>query len=147
MGPPYFYTTRITWTGARDGHLQSNSLPDLDFSAPEEFRGRAGRWTPEHFYVASANACLLTTFLAIAEISKLEIVSYEAVGTGKLEKGPAGGGQGYLITEIVLQPRITVRTQAERDRAARLIEKAEKNCLVSNSMKTHIRLEPEIIVS
>ncbi len=58
----------------------------------------------------------------------------------------AGGGQGYLITEIVLQPRITVSTEAERDRAARLIEKAEKSCLVSRSMKTLIRLEPEIVV-
>ncbi len=146
MGPPYFYATRITWIGGRDGRLQSDSLPDLDFSTPEEFRGRAWRWTPEHFYVASANACLLTTFLAIAEISKLEIVSYEAVGTGKLEKSSAEGGAGYLITEIVLQPRITVRTQADRDRAARLIEKAEKNCLVSRSMKTVVRLEPEFVV-
>jgi len=58
----------------------------------------------------------------------------------------AGSGQGYLITEIVLQPRITVSTEAERDRAARLIEKAEKSCLVSRSMKTLIRLEPEIVV-
>ena len=146
MGPPYFYTTRITWAGGRDGRLQSDSLPELDFSAPEEFRGRAGMWTPEHFYVAAANACLLTTFLAITEISKLAIVSYEAVGTGKLEKSSAGGGQGYQITEIVLQPRITVSTEAERDRAARLIEKAEKSCLVSRSMKTLIRLEPEIVV-
>ena len=68
------------------------------------------------------------------------------MGTGKLEKSSAEGGPGYLITEIVLQPRITVSTEAERDRAARLIEKAEKSCLVSRSMKTLIRLEPEIVV-
>ena len=146
MGLPYFYTTRIDWTGGRDGRLRADSLPELSFSAPEEFRGRAGSWTPEHFYVAAANACLLTTFLAIAEISKLEIIAYEAVGTGKLEKGAAGEDKGYQITEIVLQPRITVRSEADRERAARLIEKAEMNCLVSRSMKTAIRLEPEIVV-
>ncbi len=96
--------------------------------------------------MAAANACLLTTFLAIAEISKLEIVAYEAVGTGKLEKGAAGEDKGYQITEIVLQPRITVASEADRDRTTRLIEKAEKNCLISRSMKTTIRLEPEILV-
>lgn len=146
MGPAYSYTTRITWTGGREGRLQADSLPELTFSAPEEFHGRAGMWTPEHFYVAAANACLLTTFLAIAEISKLEIIAYEAVGTGKLEKGVAGDEKGYQITEIVLRPRITVVSEADRDRAWRLIEKAEKNCLVSRSMKTRMTLEPEILV-
>jgi organic hydroperoxide reductase OsmC/OhrA len=103
-------------------------------------------WTPEHFYVAAANACLLTTFLAVAEISRLSIVSYEAEGRGKLEKTSGEGGQGYQITEIVLQPRIAVSTEADRERAGRLIEKAEKSCLISRSMKTLIRLEPEIVV-
>ena len=68
------------------------------------------------------------------------------MGTGKLEKGTAGEDKGYQITEIVLQPRITVHSEADRERATRLIEKAEKNCLVSRSMKTTIRLEPEIVV-
>ena len=35
---------------------------------------------------------------------------------------------------------------AGRDRAAKLMEKAEKSCLVSRPMKTLIRLEPEIVV-
>ncbi len=68
------------------------------------------------------------------------------MGTGKLEKSPAEGGPSYQITEIVLQPRITVASEADHDRTARLIEKAEKNCLVSRSMKTVVQLEPEIFV-
>ena len=31
------------------------------------------------------------------------------------------------------------------ERAARLMQKAEKNCLISNSIKTFVKLEPEIM--
>jgi organic hydroperoxide reductase OsmC/OhrA len=58
----------------------------LQIDAPPEFKGHDGVWTSEHLFVASVNTCFMTTFLAIAENSKLEIVSFKAGATGKLEK-------------------------------------------------------------
>jgi organic hydroperoxide reductase OsmC/OhrA len=48
------------------------------------------------------------------------------------------------FTEIVLRPRVTLGPGADRARALRAIEKAEKTCLVSASLSTPIRLEPEV---
>jgi len=139
--PPFFYETEVEWKGERRGDLRSPDLPPLAVSAPPEFQGQQGAWTPEHLYVASVNVCFMTTFLAIAQNSKLEFASFCASARGKLEKVE---GAGYQITEIVLRPKLVVRSSQDLDRAARILEKAEKACLVSNSIKTAVKLEPQI---
>jgi organic hydroperoxide reductase OsmC/OhrA len=44
----------------------------------------------------------------------------------------------------VLRPRLVVAQGTDRERALRLLEKSEKHCLVSASLSTPVRLEPEI---
>jgi len=39
---------------------------------------------------------------------------------------------------------MSVRYARDLERAARLMQKAERNCLISNSIKTVVKLEPEI---
>ena len=141
METQYFYTTEIEWTGERTGDLRAPVLPGLHVDAPPEFKGHEGAWTPEHLFVGAVNSCFMTTFVAIAENSKLDFVSFNADAQGKLEKLD---GQGLMITEIVLRPRLTVAHARDAERAARILAKAEKACLISNSVKTEIRLEPEI---
>lgn len=138
---PYFYETEVKWTGERRGDLRSPNLPNLQVASPPEFQGHEGTWTPEHLYVASVNACFMTTFLAIAALSKLEFVSFSANAIGKLEKIE---GNGYQITEIVLRPRLVVRHSRDLERAGRILEKAEKHCLISNSIKTVVKFEPTL---
>jgi peroxiredoxin-like protein len=141
MENSYFYSTEVEWTGERTGDLRAPGLPSLQIDAPPEFKGHDGAWTPEHLFVASVNSCFLTTFLAIAENSKLEFVSFKAGAKGKLEKLD---GQGFMMTEIVLRPRLVTRNARDAERASRILEKAEKHCLISNSVKTKVRLEPEV---
>ena len=138
---PFFYEAEVEWTGERRGQLRSPNLPALEVAAPPEFQGHEGTWTPEHLYVASINACFMTTFLAIAENSKLEIVSFSAAARGKLEKVE---GLGYQMTEIILKPRLVIRDSRDLERAGRILVKAEKSCLISNSIKTVVKLEPEL---
>jgi len=82
-----------------------------------------------------------TAFLAIAANSKLEIVSFSCEAKGTLEKVER---LGYQMTEILLRPRLTIRQRRDLERAARILEKAEKNCLISNSIKSAVKLEPQI---
>jgi len=49
------------------------------------------------------------------------------------------------FTEIVLRPRLTLPAGGDRDKAMRVLEKSEKACLVSASLSTPLRLEPEIV--
>jgi organic hydroperoxide reductase OsmC/OhrA len=137
--PTYIYNTGVRWNGQRRGTLSSFGLPDLAISTPPEFKGEAGVWTPEHLFVAAAEICLMATFIGIAEISKLEVASYRSEAEGRLEKGD---GPGLRFTEITMRPSIELRKIEQQALAQRVMEKAEKTCLVANSMLTTIRVEP-----
>lgn len=140
----HFYSTEVEWTGDRRGDLSAPHLPDLEVDAPPEFKGHAGVWTPEHLFVASVNSCFMTTFLAIAENSKLDFVSLRVGAKGKLEKLD---GQGFMMTEIIIRPRLVLRQASGAERALRILQKAERNCLISNSVKTKVILQPEVTIS
>lgn len=141
MENQYLYKTEVEWTGERHGELRAAALPTLDVDAPPEFKGHEGVWTPEHLFVASVNSCFMTTFLAIAENSKLEFVKFNADAEGTLEKVE---GQGLMITHITLRPRLVVKHSRDTERALRILEKAEKHCLISNSTRTETKLEPQV---
>ncbi len=138
------YDVSVRWTGAKQATAHApDGLPDLEIASPPQFGGPGGRWTPEHFFVGSAVACWLTTFLAIAELSKFAPVAIAASGQAFLEKGD---DRRFAITRIVLRPHVTVRREDDRERALRLIQKAEDACLVARSMRTVVELEPTVDV-
>jgi organic hydroperoxide reductase OsmC/OhrA len=49
------------------------------------------------------------------------------------------------FTEIVLRPRIALPADGDTVAVRRALEKAERTCLVSASLETPIRLEPEFM--
>jgi len=141
MDNVHYYNTTVKWTEGRKGELLEPTMPTIEVATPPEFpKGVPNTWSPEHLYVASANICLMTTFLAIAENSKLEFKSFECDGVGKLERVD----KRMMISEIILKPKVVVTQEKDIERAQRILEKSENHCLVSNSMKTEIKLEPEV---
>ncbi|MBC7840576.1 MAG: OsmC family protein [Nitrospiraceae bacterium] len=60
-------------------------------------------------------------------------------------RGEAGIGRWeFQFTTITLRPTIKLVASTDAAKAKELIEKAEANCLISNSMKTRVSLEPTI---
>jgi organic hydroperoxide reductase OsmC/OhrA len=139
--PTYYYETEIEWKGDKDLRLASGKSPPIAAGAPPEFKGREGAWSPEHLFVASLNTCYVLTLLAIAEFSKIAIVSFSSSAKGKLEKV---AGSSYQVTEIVVKPRVVVASANDFARMARIFDKAKENCFVSNSIKSTIKIEPEV---
>jgi organic hydroperoxide reductase OsmC/OhrA len=137
----FYYETEIEWKKEKEGQIKGPTLPVLGVGAPPEFKGREGQWTPEHLFVASINTCFMLTFLAIAENSKLPVVSFSSTVKGKLEKVP---GSSYQITEVVIKPRLVIASVEDLGRIERVLEKAQENCFISNSIKSTIKLEPAI---
>jgi organic hydroperoxide reductase OsmC/OhrA len=86
----------------------------------------------------------MTTFLAIAENSKLDFVSFSAGAKGKLEKVD---GRGFMMTEVVLRPKLLISHAKDAERAGRILEKAEKHCLISNSIKTATSRKSRLLIS
>jgi peroxiredoxin-like protein len=137
----FYYETEIEWKKEKEGQINGPTLPAVGVGAPPEFNGREGQWTPEHLFVASVNTCFMLTLLAIAENSRLPLVSFSSTANGKLEKVPESS---YQITEIVLKPKVVIASVKDLERVPRILEKAKENCFVSNSIKSVIKLEPEV---
>jgi uncharacterized OsmC-like protein len=49
------------------------------------------------------------------------------------------------FTEIVLRPRLTVASGTDHERVRHVLDKSENTCLVTASLSTPVRLEPEIV--
>jgi peroxiredoxin-like protein len=144
MSDKHNYEVNLQWNNDRKGTLRSPVLPnEIEVATPPDFpKGMEGIWSPEHLFVAAVNSCLMTTFLAIAENSKLEYLSFECNAVGIVEKVDGK----YVVTEVILKPKLTIPESQHVDRAKRIIEMGEKACLISNSIKSKITLEPVVEV-
>ncbi len=137
----HYYNIDVIWNEGRIGTLSAESFPDIKVATPPEFpKGVPGIWSPEHLFVASVAICLMTTFVAIAENSSLAFTSFKCGATGKLEKVDGN----IMISEIELKPEIIIPEEKYTEKTGRIIEKSEKMCLISNSVKTKIILSPDI---
>ncbi len=144
MSEIHYYETSVHWKQERIGSITADGMPEIEVATPPEFpKGVPNIWSPEHLFIASANVCLMTTFLAIAENSKLDFKSFLSNAKGKIEKVDGK----FMMTEINLNPKIEILAEKDFDRAMRIIEKSEAACLISNSMKTKIILNPEITIA
>ncbi len=134
------YATNLKWAGDRAGMINSDGKPEFRVASPPEFKGEEGVWTPEDLFVAAVETCTMTTFLAFAYQKKLPLVSYESGAEGKLEFVDGG----YRFTTVVLKPRIIVKTEDSIEEAEKIIHTAHQKCLISNSIKAAVEIEPGI---
>lgn len=147
----HFYNISIKWTQDRKGIMCSPELHNpatnntncLEVATPPQFPGGAPHiWSPEHLLTAAVSSCFMTTFLAIADYSKLEFVSFDCDSKGILDKIDGK----FAVTEIHLFPVVVIAEEKNRDKTIRILEKSEKACLISNSIKSKVSMEPKIII-
>ncbi|HYL09571.1 MAG TPA: OsmC family protein [Candidatus Acidoferrales bacterium] len=137
------YRLSATFLGARGGVVHAEGIePAIKFYPPPEFLGRAGEWTPEHFLVASVASCYVSTFSGIAEVSKFQFLSLKLDAAGVLSKDEGG----LRFTEIKLHPVLVIAREEDRERAVRLLEKAERSCLIARSLTCKVVLDLAIHV-
>jgi organic hydroperoxide reductase OsmC/OhrA len=142
MNTNYEYQVALDWKSGTLGLLQATDIEQsIDVATPPEFlHGMKDKWTPEHLFVAAVNACLMSTFLLVAENSKFTFLSYHSRAIGKVEKV-----QGkFSVTEIILTPMLLIEASADADKALRILEMSEKACAIANSVLTKIILKPEV---
>ena len=143
MENTYIYRSSAIWTMRRRGIASAEDVPrTINFSSPPEFQGEPGLWTPEHLLVASVATCFLATFRAVAENSKLQVVRLEVEAEGVLEKQEGG----FRFTRVLVRPRLTIADAADQERAQRLLEKAERACLISRSLSSRVEMQATVEV-
>lgn len=141
---PHYYNVNVNWTNDRKGNLTSPELKtSVEVATPPQFpKGIEGIWSPEHLFTAAVSSCLMTTFLSIAENSKLEFKSFTCNSKGKLEQVEGK----FLMTEVILEPIVVITHEADREKAERILHKSEAACLISNSVKAKVTMIPTIKV-
>lgn len=82
----------------------------------------------------------MTTFLAIAEFSKLDYLRFNVDAIGTLEKVDGK----FKMSVIELRPVVEIDDASKEAKALRIIEKAEAACLISNSITSEIVLKPTV---
>jgi peroxiredoxin-like protein len=140
MSKKYIYKCSVKWKEKRIGTLKLEGKPDIEVATPPEFSGHPGIISPEDLLVSAVNSCLMTTFLFFAVRENLEFISYESDIEGDLEMKDLK----MQFTNIRIFPKIKVKSADLIEKAKDLIEKSEKNCLISNSLKANVALSPEV---
>jgi organic hydroperoxide reductase OsmC/OhrA len=138
------YTVKVAWNRDRRATMWSPDFQShgsngncIEVATPPEFpRGVAGFWSPEHLLTGAVSSCFMTTFLALAERSKLQFTSFTCHAEGKLD---TIDGQ-LLITEIHLIPSLYIDSADDRDKAMQLLEKTEQVCPVAHSLKAAVKV-------
>jgi peroxiredoxin-like protein len=137
------YLVNLKWNEGRIGDISSPELTSkIEIATPPQFpKGVDGIWSPEHLFTAAVNSCFMTTFLSIAENSRLEFTEFSCSAIGNLDQIDGK----FLMTEIILNPVLVISKEADKDKALRVLEKSEKACLISNSIKSNVILNSTIL--
>lgn len=140
---PHHYDVRLTGSPTGYAALSAPGVPELRSAPPSDYDGPGDAWSPEHLLLAAVETCFLFTLRAVARASKIEFLTLDLASEGTVDRQ-----EGVTrFTEIVLRPRLTVPPGTDRNRALSILEKSERACLVSASLSTPIRLEPELVVA
>ena len=138
---PHYYSTRLTGGPFAYADLASGGVPGLRSAPPLQFDGPGDAWSPEQLLLGAVAGCYLFTLRAVARASQFPFVHLDVDAEGTVDR--AGGTTRF--TEIVLRVRLGVPAGADHDRAVRLLEKTETACLISASLSTPLRLEPDVV--
>jgi organic hydroperoxide reductase OsmC/OhrA len=79
----------------------------------------------------------------VAKASRVELLALDLSSEGTVDRQDGV----TRFTEIVLRPRLTIGPGTDRDRALAVLQKSERGCLVSASLATPVRLEPELVTA
>lgn len=141
----HYYNVNLNWVNERKGEVSSPELTDtIQVATPPQFpKGIAGMWSPEHLFTAAVNSCFMTTFLSIAENSRLEFISFSCAAKGKLEQVEGK----FLMTEVLIEPVLLIKNNEDQEKAERVLHKSEAACLISNSIISKVILNPTINIA
>ena len=135
MDVKFVFSSRLEWNEGYQATMSFGKKTSFKFATPPEFHGPEGFTSPEELFVASANACALTTFIARTKKAGINILAYESSAEGVLEKA-----DGQLVfTTIVVKPRI--KTDGDKETVKEIVKQVEKGALVLNSMKTVVTID------
>lgn len=133
---------KVAASAADEGEitLTAEGIEPLASDAPVQFDGPGNRWSPEDLLVASVADCFILTFRAYAKHNGLAWTSLDCSATGTLDRVE----RKTCFTAFTINAKLVLPEGAESDKAHKLLEKSEENCLVTNSLNAKVTLNAEV---
>jgi uncharacterized OsmC-like protein len=132
------FHNQVTWTEGAKGEIAFSLGSKVEFALPAEFGGIEGFPSPEDFFVAAANACVLTTTITRAKKYNVALRSCRPEAVGVLEK-VAGGREA---TKIEIKARLAAGGEPEAIK--KMIAEHKGRVPVIRSMKTLVSIDFEV---
>lgn len=116
---------------------------ELEVSAPLNFEGPGNTWTPEEMLLGAVANCLALTFRAVAREADMNWLEIQCTTEGVLDKVD----RKVRFTRISTLAQLTIAAGEDRDKAEKLLRKAEENCFVSNSLSSEKQFTTKVLAS
>jgi peroxiredoxin-like protein len=137
---PHHYLASASLEPQAQVEVSSPGLSQIRSGPPVEFGGKGDLWSPETLLVAAIADCFVLSFSAIARASRFEWLGLSCEAEGTLDR--VDGVTRF--TAFAIRPCLELSADADPEKAKRLLEKAEKTCLVTNSLSGTTSLEPSL---
>ena len=138
---PHQYQVAAQATANGDVTLAAQGLTSLPSDAPAEFDGPGNRWSPETLLTAAVADCFVLSFRAIARASKFGFDKLEVETKGTLDRV----ANVNRFTHFFTTAKLSVPPGTDRERAKKLLEKAEQICLITNSLNAERHLNAIVL--
>ena len=140
---PHRYRVKGTGRITGDVELTAERLATLRSASPAEFDGPGDRWSPETLLVGAVADCFILTFRAVAKASGLAWISLDCDVTGTLDRVD----RVTQFTHFDMTARLTVPAGVDAERARHVLEKAERSCLITSSLKATVALDATVEIA
>jgi organic hydroperoxide reductase OsmC/OhrA len=140
---PHRYRVVAAGDAADPIELASGTLPPLDAAPPVEFDGPGDRWSPETLLVGAMAGCFVLTFRAVARASRLPWTALRCDVSGTLDRID----NATQFTAFDIHALLSIPPATDPLQARRALEKAERGCLISNSLKAtmHVTIDIDVV--
>jgi organic hydroperoxide reductase OsmC/OhrA len=130
-----FFGTKVQWESEEKGWIISNGPVPIETAS---YKNHPGLWSPENLFIASVNISFMQCFLEACKNVGLPVLFYDSNATGEALRGTE------RISEIIIEPKIIILNGADFTQVLKCLEYAEKNNIISNSMRARIIVQPKI---
>ena len=120
--------------------VASPQLPTLETAPPPQFDGPGGVWSPETLLCASVADCFILTFRAVSRAGRLEWQRLECRVEGVLDRVE----RTPQFTRFTTFATLTVPPGTHTAKARELLERAERTCLIANSLRGSRALDAQV---
>ncbi|MBM7570522.1 OsmC family protein [Aquibacillus albus] len=146
MATHYFHL-HADWPGGRNnvGAIEAGNLK-TKISIPPEMEGPGIGTNPDEMLLGAASTCYIITLAAMIERADLPLneMDLESIGVVDVTDGV------FTYQKIIHKPRVVLANHATERQLAqtkKLVEHAEKSCMISRAVKGNVTLELEANVS